>query len=507
MEDVVMGAQNHYPVVIVGAGPAGIAAATLLGQYGIECLILDRWADVYPQPRAVHLDDEVYRIVERLGVGEEFASISRPGLGLRLLDTTRGLLAEFHRDPTRSRHGHPESNMFDQPEFEALLRRNLKRHPSVTLRGDSEVTGMSDLAGGRTRVSFTDRGDGSQHVVDCDYLLGCDGANSMVRRHIGATMRDLRFEQRWLVVDVDSAVDLHQWGGVHQLCDPRRAGTFMQVKDSRYRWEFRLLQGESAGDFATLPALRPLIAPWLGAVPDADLRVIRVAEYTFRAQVADRWRRGNIFLLGDAAHLTPPFIGQGMGAGLRDAMNLSWKLAGVLRGRLPRDVLDTYQKERKPHARSMIGLALIVGYSMTAGGRAGAAVRRVIAPRMHRIPGLATTVTASVTPPLSRGALVQRRFGRGQLAGSLCPNAMTDTGRRVDSLFGNGFAVVTTVEPDPADRAMVEGRGAVLHYAAPGTVLADWLHRAGTPAAIVRPDHTVMRAGSLRELCRAVPAF
>ncbi len=149
-----MGVEGHYPVVIIGAGPTGITAATLLAQYGIETLILDRWAGVYPQPRAVHLDDEVYRIVERLGIADDFAAISRPALGLRLLDPGMRVLAEFHRDPTESRHGHPEANMFDQPELEALLRTNLKRYPEATLRGDAEATAITDIGGGRTPNQF-----------------------------------------------------------------------------------------------------------------------------------------------------------------------------------------------------------------------------------------------------------------------------------------------------------------------------------------------------------------
>ena len=329
-----------------------------------------------------------------------------------------------------------------------------------------------------------------------------------MRRHIGAGMRDLRFEQRWLVIDVDSALDLQQWGGVHQLCDPRRAGTFMQIGDSRYRWEFRLLPGESADDFATLAALRPLIAPWLGSATDGDLRVMRVAEYTFRAQLADRWRRGNTFLLGDAAHLTPPFIGQGLCAGLRDAMNLSWKLAGVITGNLPADLLDTYQVERKPHARKMITLALVVGHAMTAGGRIGNALRSVVAPRARLVPGLGSRVLDSRTPPLSRSDLIQRGKGRRQLVGSLCPNAVTATGERLDAVIGTGFAVVTAVPPTAQQKNLIAERNAVVHHAGPGTELAEWLNHAKVQVAIVRPDFTVMRTGSdLAELCQALPTL
>ena len=144
--------------------------------------------------------------------------------------------------------------MFDQPELEALLRANLKRYADAELRGNAEVTDITDH-GGRVRVTFTDRSDGQVHLVEADYLLGCDGANSVVRTQIGSAMRDLNFEQRWLVVDLATDADLHQWEGVHQVCDPVRAGTYMRIGQARYRWEFQLLAGESADDFGTLPAL------------------------------------------------------------------------------------------------------------------------------------------------------------------------------------------------------------------------------------------------------------
>lgn len=213
------------PVVIVGAGPTGITAATLLAQYGIECLVLDRWATVYPQPRAVHMDDEICRIVARLGIADEFAVISRPARGLRLLDSTMSVLAEFVRDTACSTNGFPQANMFDQPEFEALLRTNLKRYPPAELRGNVEVTDIIDEGHGRVLVTFVDRSDGRTHAVDAEYVLGCDGANSIVRARIGALMQDLKFEQRWLVVDVATDADLAQWDGVHQVCNPVRAGT------------------------------------------------------------------------------------------------------------------------------------------------------------------------------------------------------------------------------------------------------------------------------------------
>ena len=485
---------RHVSVVIVGAGPTGITAATLLAQYGVDCLVLDRWPDVFPQPRAVHLDDEIYRVVARLGIAEEFAAISRPTLGLRLLDKRFTVLAEFHRDTSRSVHGFPQANMFDQPELEALLRANLKRYANAELRGNAEVTGFSD-DNGRVRVTFTDRCDGQTHHVEADYLLGCDGANSVVRSQIGSAMRDLNFEQRWLVVDVATSTDLNQWEGVHQVCDPLRAGTYMRIGQARHRWEFQLLAGESVDDFGTLTALRPLIAPWIAEVENRDLELLRATEYTFRAQIADRWRRGNVFLLGDAAHLTPPFIGQGMGAGLRDAMNLAWKIAGVRDGTLAAEVLDSYERERKPHTRQLIRLALNVGRAMTGGGRLGNAARRLVLPRLRLLPGLRDKVVDSTTPPLRSSAWVRKSHRPGELAGTLCPNPVLDGGQRLDDVVGAGFVFITSGRLGLDDEAVLRQHGVAVLVADRDTELEKWLRRGRVAAAVVRPDRTVMRAG------------
>ena len=240
-------------------------------------------------------------------------------------------------------------------------------------------------------------------------------------------MRDLKFEQRWLVVDVATDADLGQWEGVHQVCDPTaQARTCGSATPA------------TAGSSGCCPAKPPRTSrarrprPAHRAVDHTSRRrraeLVRVAEYTFRAQIADRWRRGNVFLLGDAAHLTPPFIGQGMGAGLRDAMNLAWKLAGVLDAGLPPTILDTYEQERKPHARFMIGMALGMGWAMTAGGDVGNLIRRLVVPRLHLVPGLRDKLIESKTPALHRSAFVKKARAPWQLAGTLCPILWWPTG-------------------------------------------------------------------------------
>jgi 3-(3-hydroxy-phenyl)propionate hydroxylase len=357
-------------------------------------------------------------------------------------------------------------------------------------------------------VDVTDTATGGRDAVRAEYLLACDGANSLARTAIGATMRDLRFAQRWLVVDVATVADVGAWEGVHQVCDPVRAATFMRIGRTRYRWEFRLTRGETVDTYRDITAVHPLISPWTRDIPVEALHVVRVAEYTFRAQIANRWRDRRVFLLGDAAHLTPPFIGQGMGAGLRDAMNLAWKLAGVLAGTLPERVLDTYEIERRPHARALIRMAKLIGTAMTDGGELGNLVRRVVAPRLPRVPGLPQRLLDSETPALRRSDLVARPRLRRGLAGRLCPNAVLDDGRRLDDVAAGRFVVVTSTIPVPAQRAEAERRGAVLLAVAPGTELHRWLRRGRTQAAVVRPDGTVLGTGrDLSALCAALPRF
>jgi len=501
---------DFVPVIIIGAGPTGMTAATLLAQQGISCLLLDRHESVYPLPRAVHADDEIYRILTRLGVGDEFAAHRRAALGLRLIDSDMRVLAELKRSTQPSANGYPQMNMFDQPELEAMMRANLKRYPKVVFRGDVEVTSVTQNRTGRVRVSFLDRVRGGEQSVEASYVLGCDGANSTVRAAIGAHMYGLPFQQTWVVIDVDTDAELNQWEGCHQLCSLQRAGTYMRVGQTRYRWEFRLLDGETAADYQNIADIEPLIKPWLGETPAEQLRLVRVTAYTFRAQVASYWRDRNVFILGDAAHLTPPFVGQGMAAGLRDALNLSWKLVGVLGKTLPESVLDTYEQERKAHAAAMILMAVSMGAAMTGGGRLGDLIRKVVFPRLEtlRLPGTRTSAADGVAPGLRRSAMVVKSRTPGQLAGTLCPNPVLRDGLRVDQVVGNRFALVTSSPLSDAQRSQVSSRGAVVVSVAPASELGRWLKQGRATAAIVRPDGAVMQAGrNIEALCDTVPSF
>ena len=442
------------PVVVVGAGPTGVLAALGLAVHGVPTLLLERHDEVWALPRAVHLDDEAVRLLQAVGVADEFAALRRPARGLRLLDAGHRTMAEFARDPDGGRHGHPQANLFDQPDLERVLRRRLATCPAARLRTSVEVLAV-ETEGPLPRVRLRDATTGCTEVLEAAAVLGCDGADSVVRRDLGARWQELGRPDRWFVVDVRCPVPLGAWEGVHQVCDPARAATFLRVGDDRYRWEFALRPGERAADL--VPQLPALVRPWTREVPFTRLEVLRSSEYVFAARVADRWQRGRVFLLGDAAHQTPPFVGQGLASGVRDAANLTWKLAAVLQGRAPEALLAaTYSAERRPHACALVRLAVTAGWALTGGGGRAAVVRRAALAGLCRVPGAPQRVLDRGTPPLAVGPLVPRGRWRGErLAGRLAPQPRVrrpggDADLLLDDLLGPGFAVLTAVDPDAA---------------------------------------------------------
>jgi 3-(3-hydroxy-phenyl)propionate hydroxylase len=381
----------------------------------------------------------------------------------------------------------------------------------VHFRGNVEVIDVEQADGDEpVRVRYRDLGSGAETEVWADAVLGCDGANSITRTAVGATMEDLGFTQKWLVVDVHSPERLDAYDGVQQVCDHDRAATFMRVTDGYYRWEFRLRAGESPDDLDE-PRVLELIRPWLGSLDPDKVTILRRAWYTFRGVVADRWQLGRTFLLGDAAHLTPPFIGQGMCAGIRDAANLTWKLALVLDGRADDRLLATYEAERRPYARRVVQMAIAVGWLMTGGSPRTSRIRRSALRFATRLPGVEDKAMTAAWPAFRTGPLTA---GDDRLAGRLFPQPRLRTGAgevHLDEALGDGFAVVTRAPHpaeafDPPTRAFFAGLGTTVLslHADPDTdvdgALAALLDGAGVDAVLLRPDRVVAASADRSDL-------
>jgi 3-(3-hydroxy-phenyl)propionate hydroxylase len=492
---------EHVPVVIVGAGPTGVTAGIMLAQRGIECAVLDRWEAAYPLPRAVHFDDEVFRIFASLGIADKVAAISRPAPGMQLVDPQLRVLAEFRRDPNGGIHGYPQANMFDQPDLERVLRTRLSELPNARLIGGVEVLSVTRGDARPGSVRYREISSGSERVVTADAVLGCDGANSVVRDAIGSRYEDLGFEQRWLVIDAECAEPLDVYDGVQQVCDPQRTATFMMVTPGRYRWEFRLAAREQPDDLTDDVVLR-LIQPWLGDAPPASVSVIRRSWYTFRGAVATTWRDGRVFLLGDAAHLTPPFIGQGMCAGIRDAANLTWKLAAVLNGAAEDRLLDTYEAERRPYAKRVIQMAIGIGWIMTGGSARTCWLRQALLRIISRLPGVEDKVIDSAWPCFKGSTLTPNR---DRASGRLSPGSPW-----LDDVIGSGYAIVSRGHDgadafDTATRRFFERLG-TRRVSLDGQAgafdrsLTDLLDAARANAVLLRPDGVVVASSDRVDL-------
>jgi 3-(3-hydroxy-phenyl)propionate hydroxylase len=435
-------------VAIVGCGPVGVTLANLLGRRGRAVAAFERELDVYHLPRAAHFDGEIMRVFQAIGLDGAVEPCTAPIAGMHFVNAAGDTLAAYDTEGKPGLHGWPDDFMFHQPDLERALRAGLARHPSVSLHLGHEVEAIEsgeDTAAVRVR----DLATGTSRTVSARYVVGCDGARSLARSAVGSGLSDYGFDQPWLVVDTFLRRPVELPRVAVQYCDPSRPATFVPHGGTHRRWELMVMPGEDPAELEKPERVLELLAPWVG--PD-DVDVARAVVYSFHALVATRWRAGRIFVMGDAAHQMPPFLGQGMCAGIRDAANLAWKLDAVLDGAAPESLLDTYQSEREPHVRAVIETAVATGQVIQTTDPAVAAARDA-----HMLATTGDGPSRGIQlPPLGPGALEP---GGGepfpQVSGS-------------DAELGDGWAVATDDGP-----------------------WATWLHDRNACAAVVRPDRYV----------------
>ena len=337
-------------VAIVGAGPAGVVAANLCGQYGLSAVAFDREPEVYDLPRAAGMHDDVQRILQNAGLLEAILPGTQEHVGAEFLDPEGKRLIGIEFPGLKTLNGFPPVLSIAQPIIEKGLRGCLARHDDVELCVSHEVREIAEHDD-HVELRVHDLAHGEGRPVRARWVIGADGASSAVRKGCGISWDSLGYDREWLVIDVERELSAELPRLAQQICDPARPTTLIPMPGRLYRWEFQLRAGETRAEMEDRDRVWELLAPW---VSREDARILRAVVYRFHATVADTFRRGRVFLAGDAAHQTPPFMGQGLCTGVRDAENLIWKLAAVKRGHATDALLDTYTEERHPMAVAMV---------------------------------------------------------------------------------------------------------------------------------------------------------
>ncbi|WP_231645488.1 bifunctional 3-(3-hydroxy-phenyl)propionate/3-hydroxycinnamic acid hydroxylase [Mycolicibacterium mengxianglii] len=427
-------------VLIVGAGPVGLTLANFLGLQGVRTLIVEERDTLIDYPRGVGLDDESLRTFQSIGVVEAVLPHTVPNQILRFFDADRRLLVEMA--PPDARFGWPKRNGFVQPLVDAELLLGLDRFDHVAVLWGRQMTELHQDGDG-VNVELS----GAPTTIRAKYVVGCDGGRSATRRAMGVSFDGTTSPTRWVVIDIANDPLGHPNSEVG--ADPDRPYVSISIAHGIRRFEF-MIHADETDEQAEDPAfVARLMAPLVPYPEKVD--VIRRRLYTHHSRIASSFRDGRLLIAGDAAHLMPVWQGQGYNSGIRDAANLGWKLAAVVNGQADDALLDTYDAERRKHARAMIDLSTMVG--------------RVISPTNRRVASLRDKLIrgASVVPTLKRYVLEMRfkpmpRYEQGAVFHAVSPppptspvgtlfiqprvDTRTATNVLLDDVLGSGFAVL-----------------------------------------------------------------
>ena len=480
-------------VAIIGYGPVGATLANLLGLCGLKTVVLERESSVYHLPRAVSLDGEGMRLFQTMGLADDLLPRVQTSRNIRHVNADGKLLLLIARAGTGPEGWH-NAYRFYQPELETILRTGAARYPAVDVRLRADAFAIDERRD-QVQVRYENLAGGKLETVIARYVVGCDGARSTVRRFMGASLQDLRSHERWVVLDM--ALD-HPPAGVPeaaddngvvvdaiQYCDPSRPTTFIPMPGGRHRWEFMLMPQDDPATIAQPDSIYRLLKPW--RIDPEKSRIERAVVYTFHSALATRWRRGRLLLAGDSCHQTPPFLGQGMCSGLRDAANLAWKLHDVISSRASERLLDTYETERMEHVRAFIELAVELG-----------GVIQTTDPEKARQRDLDLVANPTMLRPLTQPLGPGLHGDLPRPAGTRAAQPKLADGRRLDDVVGFGFALLAEkplLDALPAELAAELSRIGITAVSADGEA-QDYLRSLAIRALVIRPDRHILGAAS-----------
>jgi 3-(3-hydroxy-phenyl)propionate hydroxylase len=481
----------QFDVCIIGYGPVGAALANLLGMGGLRVAVLEREASVYHLPRAVALDGEGMRLVQTMGLAERLLPLLSVSRNIRHVSAAGKLLLLISRGGIGP-EGWNNAYRFYQPEFEMVLREGVDRFASVDVRLRCEAFALDEFAD-HVRVRYENIAVGELAQLTARYVVGCDGARSTVRRFMGAALHDLRSHERWIVLDMildypprgvpEASDETGRVVDAIQYCDPVRPTTFVPMPGKRHRWEFMLMPGDDPATITKPEQIYQMLQPW--RIEPATSVIERAVVYTFHSALSTRWRRDRLLLAGDAAHQMPPFLGQGMGSGLRDAANLAWKLAALIKGGAPDALIDTYESERSEHVKAFIELAVeLAGVIQTTDPeRARVRDRELIAnPTMLR----------PITPRLGRGL----HGDAPAPAGTRAAQPRLGDGALLDDKVGHRFCVLTTARLAGALGAAKRHLDSDIVIVTATGPAESYLAELHAEALVIRPDRYILGVAS-----------
>ncbi|MEU6579587.1 bifunctional 3-(3-hydroxy-phenyl)propionate/3-hydroxycinnamic acid hydroxylase [Nocardia sp. NPDC046763] len=496
-----------YDVAVIGYGPTGVTAANMLGRMGLKVVVVERSSDIYHRARAISTDEEVLRIWQQVGLADRLQSDMLAGSTAAFVDAHGEPF--FEMTPVSHGSGHPPQQFIYQPALEKVLRAGVQRFPNVEVRLEHECLRVLQDGSG-VELMLADLRQDAFERVRASYVIAADGGASPTRAQLGIGYEGRTYAERWVVIDTKV---LQEWPGHDRLrfhCNPARPTVDCPTPLGHHRWEFPVRDDEDEQELVTDAAIWRVLNHQ--GIDDTQVKILRAAVYSHHVRFADRWRVGRVFLAGDAAHAMPPWIGQGMSAGVRDVANLCWKLGAVLDGALPESILDSYQTERLPHVREVTDRAVKVGRLITQHHPTLAMLRDRFFRIAMQVPGVPEWLRDHRWIPDAfhpHGLIATSQAIKSAAAGWLVPQPwVLDAGgsrERLDDVLGARWTILHLGTAD----AWPGWRNAgvpTLRLAPPGTApatdtvvdldatLLRWMRAKGATVLAIRPDGVVYAA-------------